>query len=323
MGAQPPNGSHFGGQSPGGRFLRLYGGSDTQETGGKQSQQLGAADYGDIRCGSSSRTGRRPCGVTSHHPTRSQHTIQRMQANTAPQTTSEASQPKRTSAALRGKTIQEQIDQLTAEVGPPTDTILPEATDDVVEVPESIPASQDTVIFSPSGRPVRDQEEPSPVEPTPNPKRKLMFTSPGSDQAPTAVDTSTQASQPSAATRPPAKRLKQSTLTCKQTPANKQASAVFDTPNQPSPWFTANYTGVHTESGIVRWFGSLKIPEKKKTEARQFIDTVLKQYPSISEEQRGSLDSHAVAQGIPVRAVAKFADAPLMRLLSIIVAMSN
>ena len=49
----------------------------------------------------------------------------------------------------------------------------------------------------------------------------------------------------------------------------------------------------------------------------------MSQFPSISEEQRSNLDRHAVAQGIAVRAVAKFADAPLMKLLSIITAMSE
>ena len=49
----------------------------------------------------------------------------------------------------------------------------------------------------------------------------------------------------------------------------------------------------------------------------------MRQFPSISEEQRSNLDRHAAAQGIAVRAVAKFADTPLMKLLSIITAMSE
>ena len=73
----------------------------------------------------------------------------------------------------------------------------------------------------------------------------------------------------------------------------------------------------------MRWFGGLKIPDKKKNEVRQYIETVMSQFPSISEEQRSNLDRHAVAQGIAARAVAKFADAPLMKLLSIITAMSD
>ena len=60
------------------------------------------------------------------------------------------------------------------EVGP-SEPLLPQVTENEVgEIPESIPASQDTVIFSPSGRPMLDRDEPSPVETPPNPKRKLM-----------------------------------------------------------------------------------------------------------------------------------------------------
>ena len=136
-------------------------------------------------------------------------------------------------------------------------------------------------------------------------------------------ETSTQGTETSASARPPTKRLRQATLTGKPTPAARQAGEIFNTPTQPSAWFTANYTGVHTESGIVRWFGGLKIPDKKKNEVRQYIETVMRQFPSISEEQRSNLDRHAVAQGIAMRAVAKFADAPLLKLLSIITAMSE
>ena len=71
----------------------------------------------------------------------------------------------------------------------------------------------------------------------------------------------------------------------KPTPAARQAGEIFNAPAQPSAWFTTNYTGVHTESGIARWFGGLKIPDKKKNEVRQYIETVMSQFPTISEEQ--------------------------------------
>ena len=202
-------------------------------------------------------------------------------------------------------------------------TFLPDAAPDVVEIPESIPASQDTIIFSPSGRPMLDQEEPSPSETSFNPKRKLTFTSTHSSQSPRGAAASTQGAEASAPTRPPAKKFRQATLTGKPAPAAKQAGEIFNTTAQPSAWFAANYTGVHTESGIARWFGGLKIPDKKKNEVRQYIEGVMRQFPSISEEQRSNLDRHAVAQGIAVRAVARFADAPLMKLLSRITAMSE
>ena len=254
---------------------------------------------------------------------KAQHTIQRLQANTPGQAGPTPSQRTAEGTATRGKTIQEQIDRLTAEVGPP-ETILPQDTEhEVVEIPESIPASQDTVIFSPSGRPLLDQDEPSPTDTPFAPKRKLTSSSPGNTQPTSGAAASAQGTEAAAATRPPTKRLRQATLTGKPAPAARQAGEIFNTPQQPSAWFTANYTGVHTESGIVRWFGGLKIPDKKKNEVKQYIETVMRQFPSISEEQRSNLDRHAVAQGIAVRAVAKFADAPLMRLLSIITAMSE
>ena len=254
---------------------------------------------------------------------KAQHTIQRLQANTPGKPGATSSQRPVEVPAARGRTIQEQIDRLAAEVGPPETILPPDATSHVVEIPESIPASQDTVIFSPSRRPTLDQEEPSPAETSFNPKRKLTFTSPGSTQSPRSTAASTQGAEISATTRPPAKKLRQATLTSKPALAAKQAGEIFNTPAQPSAWFTANYTGVHTESGIVRWFGGLKIPDKKKNEVKQYIESVMRQFPSISEEQRSNLDRHAVAQGIAVRTVAKFADAPLMRLLSIITAMSE
>ena len=243
---------------------------------------------------------------------KAQHTIQRTQANMPGQASVATTHHAAEQAEARGSTIQEQIDRLTQEVGPP-EPILPHAMDtEVVEIPESIPASQDTVIFSPSGRPMLDQDEPGPT-----------FTSPTNTQPTSGAATSTQGTEASASTRPPAKKLRQATLTGKPTPAARQAGEIFNTPAQPSAWFTANYTSVHTESGIVRWFGGLKIPDKKKNEVHHYIETVMRQFPSISEEQRSNLDRHAAAQGIAVRAVAKFADAPLMKLLSIITAMSE
>ena len=254
---------------------------------------------------------------------KAQHTTQRLQTNIPGMAGPPPSQRTAEGTATRGKTIQEQIDRLTAQVGPQM-TIIPEDTEhEIVEIPESIPASQDTVIFSPSGRPLLDQDEPSPTDTPCAAKRKLTFSSPGNTLPTSGAAASTQRTEASAATGPQTKRLRQATLTGKPAPATRQAVEIFNAPQQPSAWFTANYTGVHTESGIARWFGGLKIPDKKKNEVKQYIETVMRQFPSISEEQRSNLDRHAVAQGIAVRAVAKFADAPLMKLLSIITAMSE
>ena len=254
---------------------------------------------------------------------KAQHTIKHLQANAPGQASIGPRQATAVTSAARGRTIQEQIDRLTQEVGPP-EPILPHATEqEVVEVAESIPASQDTVIFSPSGRPLLDHDEPSPDNTPVNPKRKLTFPSPSNTLPTSGAAVSMQGTETSASTRPPTKRLRQATLTGKPTPAARQAGEIFNAPAQPSAWFTTNYTGVHTESGIARWFGGLKIPDKKKNEVRQYIETVMSQFPAISEEQRSNLDRHAVAQGIAVRAVAKFADAPLLKLLSIITATSD
>ena len=64
------------------------------------------------------------------------------------------------------------------------------------------------------------------------------------------------------------KKQRQSTLPGAPTPKPKMpVEAVFQQPAQRSQWFQQNFTGVHTESGVLRWFGSLKnVSEKQKTE---------------------------------------------------------
>ena len=145
---------------------------------------------------------------------KAQHTIRRTQTNAPGQASLGPGHRATGPTEARGSTIQEQIDRLTQEVGPP-EPILPQVTEDeVVEIPESIPASQDSVIFSPSGRPMLDRDEPSPAETPPNP----TFTSPSNTQPTSGVTTSTQGTEASASTRPPPKRLRQATLT---SPANQ------------------------------------------------------------------------------------------------------
>ena len=115
---------------------------------------------------------------------------------------------------------------------------------------EVVEVAQDTVIFSPSGRPLLDQDEPSPANTPFNPKRKLTFSSPGNTQPTSGAAASTQGAETSASTRPPTKRLRQATLTGKPTPAARQAGEIFNTPAQPSAWFTANYTGPENTSNL-------------------------------------------------------------------------
>ena len=158
---------------------------------------------------------------------KAQHTIKHLQANAPGQASFVPGQRAAETSATRGRTIQEQIDRLTQEVGPP-EPILPQVTEqDVVEVAESIPASQDTIIFSPSGRPLLDQDEPSPANTPFNPKRKLTFSSPGNTQPTSGAAASTQGTETSASTRPPTKRLRQATLTGKPTPATGRRNLQF------------------------------------------------------------------------------------------------
>ena len=62
------------------------------------------------------------------------------------------------------------------------------------------------------------------------------------------------------------KKQRQSTSPGAPTPKPKMpVEAVFQQPAQRSQWFQQDFTGVHTESGILRWFGSLKnVSEKQK-----------------------------------------------------------
>ena len=45
----------------------------------------------------------------------------------------------------------------------------------------------------------------------------------------------------------------------KATDPKMDAQRIFQQPTQPSSWFQSHFTGVHTESGITRWYGALKV----------------------------------------------------------------
>ena len=108
------------------------------------------------------------------------------------------------------------------------------------------------------------------------------------------------------------KKQRQSTLPGAPTPKPKMpVEAVFQQPAQRSQWFQQNFTGVHTESGILRWFGSLKnVSEKQKTECRAYINEVLQTYPEITLDQRQQLEANAASWGIPIRLIDKFQTKP-------------
>ena len=121
------------------------------------------------------------------------------------------------------------------------------------------------------------------------------------------------------------KKQRQSTLPGAPAPKPKTPlDAVFQQPAQRSQWFQQNFTGVRTDSGILRWFGSLKsVSEKQKAERRSYSNEVLQAYPEITLEQRQQLEANAASWGIPIRLIDKFQTKPLLRLLCIIAQMSE
>ena len=121
------------------------------------------------------------------------------------------------------------------------------------------------------------------------------------------------------------KKQRQSTLPGAPAPKPKTPlDAVLQQPPQRSQWFQQNCTGVHTDSGILRWFGSLKnVSEEQKAECRSYISEVLQAYPEITIEQRQQLEANAASWGIPIRLIDKFQTKPLLRLLCIIAQMSE
>ena len=89
-------------------------------------------------------------------------------------------------------------------------------------------------------------------------------------------------------------------------------------------WCQHNFTDVHIDSGIIRWFGSLKnFSDKQKADCKSYISEVLQAYPEITHEQRQQLDANAASWGIPIRLIQKLQARPLMRLLSIIATMTE
>ena len=261
----------------------------------------------------------------SRQPRRLQTQIQRTAAGSLrvnsprPRRQSETCVVKMPNQALRPRPIrpiQEQIDRLEQELAPTTPPPPPSVTFDLTDSP----APSQEIAFPPSQMPKMEQDETLtgtnrsiPCAP----KRKLPFSSPHSTGAPPPQPSPVQRAQQaeaSSATRPIAttaqlpmpKKHRQSRLTGEGLSKATALERVFDKPSEPSAWFTANYTGVHTDSGVARWF-----------------EDVLKQFPNITEEQHNQLDSNAVSHGIPVRTVAKFAVCPLLHLLAIITAMTE
>ena len=82
-------------------------------------------------------------------------------------------------------------------------------------------------------------------------------------------------------------------------------------------WFSQNYTGAHSDAGIQRWIGALKIPDNKQ-EMRQHTDELLRQYPQLSAEQLERLQKNAEAWGLPQQHIRKLQASHLIRILGVI-----
>ena len=231
---------------------------------------------------------------------------------------------------------------------PPADTHSPPPVVDITSSP--VPgASQETALYSPSPHyqdddpkagtsNQHDASHPHPFPTTPAPQHTTTSTlhRPATD----TTDRTSQSSKPvpDTTSNKPRKRAiqlgsnptllkkqRQSTLPGAPAPKPKTPlDAVFQQPAQRSQWFQQNFTGVHTESGILRWSGSLKnVSEKQKTECRNYINEVLQTYPEITTDQRQQLEANAASWGIPIRLIEKFQTRPLLRLLCIIAQMSE
>ena len=235
---------------------------------------------------------------------------------------------------------------------PPADTHSPPPVVDITSSP--VPgASQKTALCSPSPHypdddpkagtsNQHDASHPHPfptTHPAPHPHQHTTASAlhrPATD----AADRTSQSPKPvpDTTSNKPCKRAiqlgsnptllekqRQSTLPGAPAPKPKTPlDAVFQQPAQRSQWFQQNFTGVHTESGILRWFGSLKnVSEKQKTECRNYINEVLQAYPEITTDQRQQLEANAASWGIPIRLIEKFQTRPLLRLLCVIAQMSE
>ena len=93
---------------------------------------------------------------------------------------------------------------------------------------------------------------------------------------------------------------------------------IFTEPPGTSQWFSQNFTGAYSEAGIQRWIGSLRISEPKKQEGRTNIQALLKQYPSLSDQQTEQLQKNAEAWGLPPQHIRKLQANHLISILSVI-----
>ena len=95
-----------------------------------------------------------------------------------------------------------------------------------------------------------DTQPPPPAQPTQHNRQRAAFigSSPAKqqDHSPTSV-----------------KEQRQTILRGR---GRRQQPKIFKPPLEPSTWFASNYTGARADSGIIRWCGALKIPEKQQAQ---------------------------------------------------------
>ena len=110
----------------------------------------------------------------------------------------------------------------------------------------------------------------------------------------------------------------------KTTDPKMDTQRIFQQPTQPSPWFQSHFTGVHTESGITRWYGALKgISEKQCKQCKQYLDMVSEDFPTITTSEQEALQKAAVAWGLPFKSIEKFSDQALVKIIAIITQMTE
>ena len=149
-------------------------------------------------------------------------------------------------------------------------------------------------------------DTPTPVPPNPT---ATPFSTPSSKSSkPIAVEDSPQSA---------IKRRKVQT-TLPGAPTKPAKPDIFTEPPGTSQWFSQNFTGAYSEAGIQRWIGSLRISEPKKQEIRTNIQTLLKQYPCLSDQQTEQLQKNAETWGLPPQHIRKLQANHLISILSVI-----
>ena len=62
---------------------------------------------------------------------------------------------------------------------------------------------------------------------------------------------------------------------------------IFQQPQQPSTFFQNNFTGICTDSGIIRWFGGFKsISDKQRKQCKQFMEAMAAAFPTLTSAQQ-------------------------------------